>query len=130
MEKLVRKIEVTDKPYEKLDRETSTAESIVSREESVFKLLRIAHGLSKAELAKKLECSPTLVAAVENGQRKISRSLLEKMAVAYEMKDIHIFYLLNEYEVNDDFSDMEIEPSCRVYRKELLNILDAISALE
>lgn len=111
-------------------KQKTTVKIEIPHEENVFKLLRIAHGLSKTELAKKLDCSPALVTAVENGQRRISRAMLSKMANAYEMNEVHIFHLLNEYDVADEFADMEIENSFKAYRKELLNILSAIAALE
>lgn len=107
--------------------DTKTPESHnKANQENVFRLLRILHNFSKTELAEKLSCSPSYISGIENGTKKISMSMLEKISSVYEMEPHHILYLLNSYEVED----YDPKKATKPYRNVLLQILKTIVELE
>ena len=73
-----------------------------------LKLLRKSHCLTQDELAKKLGISQTYYSQVENGQRRPSISLWQKIHKLFNVSDYIMWQLIGSNYVQLDESEKEI----------------------
>lgn len=73
-----------------------------------LKYLRKSHYLSQEELAKKLGISQTYYSQVENGQRRPSISLWQKLHKLFNISDYIMWQLIGGNSVQLDESEKEI----------------------
>lgn len=59
----------------------------------ILKRFRISLNLTMQEFAESMMISKSLYEKVESGQRKPSRSFIEKLKLAYPQFDINIFFI-------------------------------------
>lgn len=67
----------------------------------VLRLLRIANNYSIAEIATKLDVTPSFISKIENGVKKPSQDLLEKYCKVLKIKMKTLKFFEKENEEND-----------------------------
>ena len=67
----------------------------------VLKALRIAHGYSITQVSELSGCSKWTVSATENGNRKVSKKILEKITSIYSIDIFQVNQLIKYYDSLD-----------------------------
>jgi len=67
---------------------------------TVFESLRTINGLSVKEIADKLGVTTAYIRAIENGERKPSRNVIDGLSEVFNMRPSQLLYLSEEVEEN------------------------------